>query len=135
MRKTFSILVSLLFTAGLSNGLFAQWAQNKNAREDAKYVRVLQGSEDVVVDGVEDAVWATADSVVLGYGQTTYLPSSGYIWKEGEHVAGDSANVVCKFLYKDPYIYLLFKVEDKSVGGVDWEQFDGIIISFKGYVR
>jgi len=134
MRKTFSILVSLLITAVLSNGLFAQWAQNKNAREDARYVRVMQESEDVVIDGVEDEVWANADSVVLGYGETTYLPSSGYNWIAGVHDAEDSANVVCKFLYKNPYIYLLFKVKDKNVGGVDWEQFDGIIISFKGYV-
>ncbi|MGE5805357.1 MAG: hypothetical protein ACM34M_06155, partial [Ignavibacteria bacterium] len=134
MKKTFSILVILLITAGLSNGLFAQWAQNKNAREDAKYVRVMQGSEDVTIDGVEDEVWAKADSVELGYGATTYLPSSGYNWIAGVHDAEDSANVVCKFLYKNPYIYLLFKVKDKNVGGVDWEQFDGIIISFKGYV-
>ena len=131
MRKVSFFLMSIILLTGLSSSLYAQWAQNKNAREDARYVRVLQGSEDVTIDGVEEAVWAFADSIVLGYGQTSYLPSSGYKWKEGEHVAGDSANTVCKFLYKSPYIYLLFKVVDKNVGGVDWEQSDGIIISFK----
>ncbi|HVO72994.1 MAG TPA: hypothetical protein VMT35_03160, partial [Ignavibacteriaceae bacterium] len=135
MGKTFSILVSILFLAGLSNELFAQWAQNKNAREDAIYARVLQGSEDVTIDGVEDPIWASADSVVLGYGVTKYLPSSGYNWITGEHVEGDSANVVFKCLFKNPYLYLLFKVVDKNVGGVDWEQSDGMIISFKSYVR
>jgi hypothetical protein len=134
MRKMLLFLMSFLFIVGLSNKLFAQWAVNKYAREDAKYVRVMQGSEEVVVDGVEDPIWAMADSVVLGYGQTSYLPSSGYNWKEGEHVAGDSANVVFKCLYKNPYIYLLFKVKDKNVGGVDWEQSDGMIISFKGFI-
>jgi len=134
MRKIYSILMSFIFIVGLSNNLFAQWAQNRYAREDARYVRVLQGSEDVVIDGVEDPIWAMADSVVLGYGQTSYLPSSGYSWKEGEHVAGDSANVVFKCLYKNPYIYLLFKVKDKNVGGIDWEQSDGMIISFKSFV-
>ena len=134
MRKMLLFLMSFLFIAGLSNKLFAQWAENKNAREDARYVRIMQGSEDVVIDGVEDPIWAMADSVVLGYGQTAYLPSSGYSWKEGEHIPGDSANVVFKCLYKNPYIYLLFKVKDKNVGGVDWEQSDGMIISFRGYV-
>jgi len=134
MRRVFFLLMSIVIITSLSSNLFAQWAQNKHAREDAVYVRVMQGSEEVVIDGVEDAVWAKADSVVLGYGVTTLLPSSGYRWIVGEHVAGDSANVVCKFLYKSPYIYLLFKVVDKNVGGVDWEQFDGIIISFKGNV-
>ncbi|MGE5681718.1 MAG: T9SS type A sorting domain-containing protein [Bacillota bacterium] len=113
--------------------MMAQWAKNKNAREDAKYVRVLQGSEDVTVDGVEDAIWAKADSIVVGYGQTKYLPSSGYNLQVGQSVAGDSANAVCKFLYKAPYIYLLFKTVDKSVGGKDWEQSDAIIMSFKKY--
>ncbi len=134
MRRIPFFLISFIFITGLSSNLFGQWAVNKNAREDAKYVRVLQGSEDVVIDGVEDAIWAKADSVVLGYGQTSFLTSSGYSWKEGAHGPGDSANVVCKFLYKNPYIYLLFKSTDKNVGGVDWEQFDGIIISFRGYV-
>jgi hypothetical protein len=124
-------LLSLILLLGLSNSLFAQWAQNKNAREDAIYARVLQGTEEITIDGVEDAVWAMADSVVVGYGVTNLLPSSGYSWKEGEHTPGDSANAVCKFLYKSPYLYLLFKIEDKSVGGVDWEQSDGIIMAFK----
>lgn len=134
MRSILFYLIGILIISGLSESVFGQWAQNKHAREDARYVRVMQGSEDVVIDGVEDEVWANADSIVLGYGETTLLPSSGYRWIFGEHVEGDSANVVCKFLYKNPYIYLLFKVVDKNVGGVDWEQFDGMIISFKGNV-
>ncbi len=132
MRRylVFLFIVQFLF---LSNIVLAQWAQNKNAREDAMYVRVMQAGEDITIDGVEDAVWAKADSVVLGYGQTAYLPSSGYSWKIGTHDPGDSANVVFKCLYKSPYIYLLFKSKDKSVGGVDWEQSDGMIISFRMY--
>ena len=133
MGKFFSFLVGIIFMFGLSNEIFAQWAENKNAREDAIYVRFLQGSEDVVLDGVEDAIWAKADSIIVGYGQTTYLPSSGYNLGTGTPVAGDSANAVAKFLYKKPYIYLLFKVEDKSVGGLDWGQFDAIILAFKEY--
>lgn len=131
MRKTFSVWVSLLLITGLSNELFAQWAQNKHAREDAKYVKYLQGSEEVVVDGVEDEVWSMADSIVVGYGHTNYLPGSGYDLWGGTSVEGDSANAVCKFLFKAPYIYLLFKIDDKSVGGRDWSQFDAIIIAFK----
>ena len=134
MKKILLFLMSIILLIGSSINLFAQWASDKNAREDAMYARFLQGAEDIVIDGVEDAVWAMADSVVLGYNQTAYLPSSGYSWKEGEHVADDTANVVFKCLYKNPYIYLLFKVKDKSVGGVDWEQSDGMIISFRGYV-
>ncbi len=138
MRKTLLFLMSFVFIAGLSNELFAQWAQNKYAREDARYVRVLQPNEDIVLDGVEDAVWSEADSVVVGYGQTNYLPGSGYDLWVGQSIEGDSANAVCKFLYKAPYIYLLFKVADKSVGGWQWNNnihggFDGIIMSFKEY--
>ncbi|MFZ2322698.1 MAG: T9SS type A sorting domain-containing protein [Ignavibacteriaceae bacterium] len=133
MGKFFSFLIGIIFMLGLSNEIFAQWAENKNAREDAIYVRFLQGSEDVVLDGVEDAIWAKADSVIVGYGQTTYLPGSGYDLWTGKSIPGDSANAVAKFLYKKPYIYLLFKVEDKSVGGWDWSQFDAIILAFKEY--
>lgn len=131
MRRAFFILMSIVIIAGLSSNLFAQWAQNKNAREDARYVRVLQGSEDITIDGVEDPVWLTADSIVVGYGQTDYLPGSGYDLWVGQSIPGDSANAVCKFLYKAPYLYLLFKVVDKSVGGRDWSQFDGIIMALK----
>ncbi|MGE5498008.1 MAG: T9SS type A sorting domain-containing protein [Syntrophothermus sp.] len=116
-----------------STTLMGQWAKNKNAREDAIYARVMQGSESVTVDGVEDAVWAKADSVVVGYGQTKYLPSSGYNLQAGISMPGDSANAVFKCLYKAPYMYVLFKVVDKSVGGRDWEQSDAIIMSFKQY--
>jgi hypothetical protein len=131
MRKMLLFLMSLLFISGLSNSLLAQWAENKYAREDAKYVRVLQSNEDIQLDGVEDAVWAEADSVVVGYGQANQLPGSGYdIWA-GMSQTGDSANAVCKFLYKAPYIYLLFKVVDKSVGGWDWGESDALIMAFK----
>lgn len=133
MRKMLLVLMSFVFLTGLSNELLAQWAQNKYAREDAKYVRVLQSNENVVLDGVEDAIWAKADSVVVGYGQTTYLPGSGYDLWTGQSIAGDSANAVCKFLYKAPYIYLLFKVNDMSVGGWNWGEFDAIIMAFKEY--
>lgn len=135
MRKMLLFLMSFLFIGGLSNKLLAQWAENKNAREDAIYVRVMQANEDVVVDGVEDAVWAEADSIVVGYGQTSYLPGSGYDLWAGTSVPGDSANAVFKCLYKAPYIYLLFKVEDESVGGWNWDAstsgFDAIIMAFK----
>lgn len=133
MRKFFSFMIGVLFIFGLSTEMFAQWAANKNAREDAIYVRFLQGSEDVVLDGIEDAVWSEADSVVVGYGQTNFLPGSGYDLWTGKSVAGDSANAVAKFLYKKPYLYILFKVEDKSVGGLGWGQFDAIILAFKQF--
>lgn len=125
----FCFLTVLVFT----NSTWAQWAQSKTAREDARYVRVMQGTEEVVVDGVEEAIWAKADSVIVGYGQTTYLPGSGYNLQKGQSVPGDSANAVFKFLYKAPHLYLLFRIVDKSVGGRDWEQSDNIIMAFKQY--
>lgn len=135
MKKALMYFFTFLFlTAITSLTTYSQWAQNKHAREDAVYARVMNGAEDIVIDGVEDDVWDRADSVIVGYGITRNLPSSGFSWKEGEHGTGDSANVVFKCLYKSPYVYLLFKSVDKNVGGIDWEQFDGLIISFKGYV-
>jgi hypothetical protein len=133
MARLFYFLIGFAFFAGLSSNIFAQWAVDKNAREDALYVRYMQGSESVVVDGVEDAIWDKADSVIVGYHQTKYLPGSGYDLWAGTPVAGDSANAVAKFLYKAPYLYILYKVVDKSVGGLDWGQFDAIIMSFKQY--
>ncbi len=131
MKRAIFFLVSLVIIMGLSSNLFGQWAQNKNAREDAMYARVLQAGENVVLDGVEDAVWAEADSIVVGYGQTTYLPGSGYDLWTGMSIPGDSANAVFKCLYKAPYLYFLYKVVDKSVGGWDWGQFDAIIMALK----
>lgn len=134
--KKFSLLILGLLMVSLTSSIFAQWAQNKNAREDAMYVRYLQSNENVVLDGVEDAIWAKADSIVVGYGQTKFLPGSGYDLWAGTSEAGDSANAVFKCLYKAPYMYLLFKVVDKSVGGWKWDNnsgFDGIIMSFKQF--
>lgn len=133
MRKMLLFLMSLIFISGLSNRLLAQWAQNKYAREDAKYVRVLQPAESITVDGVIDPVWAEADSVVVGFNETNYLPSSGYNLGPGSGYPadGDSANAVVKFLYKAPYLYLLFKSIDLSVGGWEWDKSDAIIMAFK----
>ncbi len=136
MRRVFFFLIGIVFITGLSGNIFAQWAIDKNARQDAVYARVLQSSETVVLDGIEDDIWSKADSVVVGYGQTKYLPGSGYeVFGVGQSIPGDSANAVFKCLYKAPYIYLLFKVVDKSVGGWNWggtnSGFDGIIMSFK----
>lgn len=135
MARLFYFLIGFAFFAGLSSNIFAQWAVDKNAREDALYVRYMQGSESVVVDGVEDAIWSKADSVIVGYNQTNYLPSSGYKLVSGQSMPGDTANAVFKCLYKAPYLYLLYKVIDQSVGGLDWEQFDGIIMAFKKYPK
>jgi len=133
MRRVLFYLISIFIISGLSESVFAQWAQNKHAREDARYVRYMQGAESVTVDGVEEAIWSMADSIVVGYGETAYLPGSGYNLQTGLPVAGDSANAVCKFLFKAPYLYLLYKSEDKSVGGKNWEQSDAIIMAFKEY--
>jgi len=131
MKRTFLFWIGVGLITCLSGNIFAQWADNKYAREDAMYVRYLEGSESVTVDGVEDAIWASADSIVVGYGETNYLPGSGYDLWTGQSMPGDSANAVFKCLYKAPYIYLLYKVVDKSVGGWDWGQFDAIIMAFK----
>lgn len=133
MRKMLLFLMSFVFIAGLSENLFAQWAQNKYAREDAKYAKVLQAGEDITVDGIEEAVWSEADSVVVGYGETTLLPSSGYNLGPGSGYPADddSANAVVKFLYKAPYLYILMKSRDKSVGGNLWDKSDAVIMSFK----
>lgn len=131
MRRVVFFLTSFIIVFCLSGNMLAQWAVNKHAREDARYVRYMQGSESVTIDGVEDAIWSSADSIVVGYGQTKYLPGSGYDLWAGTSVPGDSANAVCKFLFKAPYLYLLFKVQDKYVGGREWSQFDAIIMAFK----
>ncbi len=133
MRKMLLFLMSIVFIAGLSDNLFAQWAQNRYAREDARYAKVLQAGENITVDGVEDAVWAEADSVVVGYNQTSFLPSSGYNLGPGNGYPADddSANAVVKFLYKAPYLYILMKSRDKSVGGNLWDKSDAVIMSFK----
>ena len=133
MRKMLLFLMSFVFIAGLSNELFAQWAQNKYAREDALYVRELQAGESITVDGIEDALWNQADSVVVGYNETDYLPSSGYNLGPGGSLpaAGDSANAVVKFLYKAPYLYILMKSKDLSVGGNLWDKSDAVIMALK----
>ncbi len=133
MRKNLLYLMSFIFLAGLSDNLFAQWAQNKYAREDARYAKVLQAGENITIDGVEDAAWAEADSVVVGYGETNYLPSSGYNLGPGSGYPADddSANAVVKFLYKAPYLYILMKSRDKSVEGNLWDKSDAVIMAFK----
>lgn len=138
MRKNFFYMIGILLFMSLSNSIFAQWAENKYDRQDALYARYLQTGESITVDGIEDAIWSEADSIVVGYGQTVQLPGSGYDLWAGTSVAGDTANAVAKFLYKAPYLYILYKVVDKSVGGWKWDNasgFDGIIMSFKEYTE
>lgn len=126
-----SLWLVLLCALVLTNISWAQWAASKTAREEAKYARVMEGSEEVVVDGVEEDIWSKADSVVVGYNRTHFLPGGGYNLQKGTPVEGDTANATFKFLYKAPHLYLLFRIVDKSVGGKGWEQSDNIILAFK----
>ena len=106
-------------------------AQPFSPRTDYVWARAIPGGTVMTLDGkLNEAVWASADSIVLKYGQRTGDPGSGYL-KTSTSEPTDPANAVIKFL-SDPVnkkLYIGVAVKDSSVGGPDWENCDGFFAS------
>lgn len=103
------------------------------ARQDALWAR--RTTAPIVMDGVlNEAAWASAESVLVRYGYDTGFPGSG--WKiEAGFNPTDSTRTVLKFLVKDNTLWLGARFRDKSVGGSKlFNRFDGMLMALKDHL-
>lgn len=102
-------------------------------REDALYVRFMQESESITIDGdLSDPAWANAEVLNIEYGTNAGIPGSGWFVQNlgaGISEPGDPPSGTVRYLAKGDSLYLAFEIEDESVGGNPnlWS-FDGIFM-------
>jgi len=126
-----TMLLAGLLVAGLI--ATAGPARSQGQRLDALWARSTAG-QHITLDGVMDEpAWATADSIVIRYGQISAIPGSG--WKEeGGKLAKDSTVAVLKFLVDGNQLYMGVNVLDQSIGGsVDFNREDGFLMAIKDH--
>jgi hypothetical protein len=127
--KRCSITIFLIFSfILLTTAAFSQSIK----RQDVVWARSTAG-EKITLDGkFTESAWAKADSIVIKYGKSAGLPTSG--WKaefQGE-ACTDPINAVVKFLVDGNQLYLAFSIPDSSIGGTkDWARWDAILMSIK----
>ncbi len=123
------LATSLLLTALCLAALPAA-AQNLSNRSDAIWARATDDA--ITLDGVldEDA-WSEAETIALVYGQRAGDPGSGY---KDEGTGTDPLDPLMadvRFLVSGNQLYLGATVEDNSIGGVEFNRFDGFLMKFR----
>lgn len=97
-------------------------------RTDAIWAR--KTTSPITLDGkLDEAAWATAESLKVTYGVQGARPGSG--WSAVSGNLKDSTRATLKFLVAGDSLYMAAIVPDSSVGGADWEQFDAFLLSIR----
>ena len=105
-------------------------AQVTTNRTDAIWARAT--SETITLDGVlDEAGWASAECLVLIYGQRAGDPGSGYKDEGTGNPPLDPLMADVCFLVSGNQLYLGATVEDNSIGGVEFNRFDGFLMKFR----
>jgi hypothetical protein len=101
-------------------------------RQDAIWARSIEGAA-ITLDGfLDEPVWAQAESLVVKYGQSAGLPTSGWRSEFQADAITDPTDAVVKFLVSGNQLYIAFNVKDSSVGGTpDWARWDAVLMSIK----
>lgn len=96
-------------------------------RTDVKWAR--KSLTPITLDGqLTEPGWAVAESVNVVYGQSAGIPGSGWFDESPiKKFPGDPTRATVKFLSYNDSLYVAFIVKDSSVGGGDFNQFDGIL--------
>ena len=103
------------------------------ARQDAIWARTIT-DETITLDGVlDEAAWANAESLVIRYGESSGLPTSGWRPEFQPDAVTDPTDAVVRFLVSpDNQLYLAFEANDASVvGSKDWARWDGILMGVR----
>jgi len=113
------------------SGLELNYAQQLK-RQDAIWARSTDGAV-ITLDGfLDEPVWAKAESLVVKYGQSAGLPTSGWRSEFQADAITDPTDAVVKFLVSGNQLYIAFNVKDSSVGGTpDWARWDAVLMSIK----
>ncbi len=86
----------------------------------------------IAVDGqLNEAAWASAESLRIVYGIDNGMPGSGWFKENGLDSPQDSTKATVKFLVKGDSLYVGIRVWDKSVGGGTFNHFDGILSNIR----
>jgi len=100
------------------------------ARTDVKWARTT--TETMVIDGqMNEASWASAESTLIRYGVDNGMPGSGWFKENGLTSPTDSTWAMVKYLVKADSLYVGVRILDKSVGGGDFNRFDGILSNIR----
>jgi hypothetical protein len=127
MKNLFFFLLTIFFALQIS--LNAQYP----AREDVVWARTVSAGT-ISLDGqLNEAAWGSAESIMLEYGQTGLLPTSGWRAEFQPDAITDPTHATIKFLVTDDnQLWLGFDIPDSSVGGnQDWARWDGILMNIQ----
>src|ERR1035437_9114001 len=130
MRNKLSVITFFTLLMLIQSVVSAQYPK----RTDAIWARTVPAGT-ITLDGIlNEPEWAKAESLVVVYGQSTGLPTSGWVTEpqsQGSAVT-DPTHAVVKFLVQGNQLFLAFTIPDSSIGGTaDWAKWDGIIMSVK----
>ncbi|MGH7598965.1 MAG: hypothetical protein ACREOI_21635, partial [bacterium] len=126
MNKRLLVLTLTLALFAMTVAAFGQ-AQ----RTDVIWARSTAGAQITLNGVLNEAVWAQAESIRVYYGKNSGLPGSG--WRQEAGLAPtDSTNATLKFLTVGNKLYLGVFARDKSVGGGEFNRFDGLLMNLRG---
>ena len=122
----------LLFMMSLCILAFASFTTQAQmiTRTDVVWARTTTNA--ITVDGnLNEAAWASAESVHVVYGIDNGMPGSGWFKENGLVSPTDSTRATVKFLVKADSLYVGIRVLDKSVSGGLFNHFDGILSNIR----
>ncbi len=125
MRKFFILIIFFIL-------LPIESLNAQPVRQDALWARNVPVGT-ITLDGVlDEAEWASAESLAVVYGENAGLPTSGWRAEFQPDAVTDPTNAMVKFLASGTKLYIAFTIPDSSVGGTqDWARWDGILMSIK----
>ncbi len=110
--------------------LFVSVSFGQTNRTDVKWARTT--TSPIILDGqMNEAAWASAESVKIVYGIDNGMPGSGWVKENGRSAPLDSTKATVKFLVWNDSLYVGFRVQDKSVGGGPFNKFDGTLSNLR----
>jgi hypothetical protein len=127
MKNVF--VITLILFIALPIRINAQYP----AREDVVWAR-MTAAGTITLDGqLNEVEWNSAESILLEYGQTGLLPTSGWRAEFQPDAVTDPTHATIKFLVTDDnQLWLGFDIPDSSVGGnQDWARWDGILMNIQ----
>ena len=127
MKKVFFIVLTIFIAAQIS--LNAQYP----TREDVVWARTAPAGT-ITLDGqLNEAAWSSAESIMIEYGQTGLLPTSGWRPEFQPDAITDPTHATIKFLVtSDNQLWLGFDIPDSSIGGNStWARWDAILMCIK----
>lgn len=128
MNRLATLLLATLVAAPLAPTARAQ--APTTMRTDGIWARTT--TETITLDGtLTEASWAQAESLNFTYGQRTGNPGSGYKDEGNANTPLDPMRANVKFLVSGNQLYVAATVQDASIGGTEFNRFDGLLMKFR----